>query len=203
MIGPDDIEVLSGLEAVRRRPEMYLGRLDSPNSLLLMLEQVMCASLDETMTGRCSRIDVRLHDDGGVTVEDDGPGMSVEVDRSGMSYVEIMMTQLHACRAARENPAVAKKYCGAGIAVTNALSDECMVEVRRGGRAWVQRYREGVALARLADIGSAVSTGNRIRFRPDPKLFRIRFEAAAMQQRLDEISAEMALPKTALTLTPG
>src|SRR5262245_6121511 len=122
----ETIEVLPGLEAVRRRPSMYVGALDSTVTLSHLVEQVMCTSLDEAISGRCNRIAVTLHGDDSVTVEDDGPGMRVDV-HNGMSYVEAIMSHLHACRAAREN-AYAKQFCGYGIQVVNALSEIMSVE---------------------------------------------------------------------------
>src|ERR1700733_5508237 len=103
------IEVLEGMEAVRRRPGMYVGPVDEPSTLSSLVEQVMCASLDDAVAGRCTRITVTLQVDGSARVDDDGAGFPVGQSRDGRSEAEVLMTVLHACRAARENPNVAKR----------------------------------------------------------------------------------------------
>jgi DNA gyrase subunit B len=198
--GAEDITVLSGLEAVRRRPEMYLGPLDSDDTMSRLVEQVLCGSLDEAVSGRCRHIAVLLHADGTVTVEDDGPGMSMDRDKEGVPVAERLMTRLHACRVARENPDVGKRFCGMGIAVVNALSESCKLEIRRDGRTWIQQYREGNALAPFADVGPAPSTGTRLWFKPDATLLPRRIDAAALRGCLDELAREVPQAQIVLTV---
>jgi DNA gyrase subunit B len=184
----DDIQVLKGLEAVRKRPSMYLGDLDSPRSLTRLVEQMMCASLDEAIAGRCSRIRVMLHADGSASVDDDGPGMRTDNSpREGRSWIEIMLTTLSACRAMRENEA-AKKFCGIGICLVNAFAESFTVENRREGRTWTQSFRQSLPLAPLADVGPAETSGVTFRFLPDPTLLNVRqFDAPDLRRLIDEI----------------
>ncbi len=197
----DDITVLSGLEAVRRRPEMYIGPVDSDDAMTQLVEQVLCGSLDEAVSGRCSHIAVLLHADGTVTVEDDGAGMSMDRDKDGVPVAERLMTKLHACRVARQNPDIGKRFCGMGIAVVNALSASCKLEIRRDGRTWIQEYREGKALAPFHDASPAQSTGTRLWFRPDTTILPRRIDAAALRHCLDEIGREV--PQAQIVLTIG
>jgi DNA gyrase subunit B len=195
-----DIIVSSGLEAVRRRPEMYVGPLDSDEAMNRLVEQVLCGSLDEAVSGRCSRIAVVLHDDGTVTVEDDGAGMSMERDKEGVPLAERLMTELFACRVARQHAEIGKRFCGMGIAVVNALSEACKLEIRREGRTWIQEYRQGKALAPFRDAGPSASTGTRLWLRPDPTILPRRIDATALRRCLDEIGREVPQAQIVLTL---
>jgi DNA gyrase subunit B len=200
--GGEDITVLSGLEAMRRRPEMYVGAMDSDEAMNRLVEQVLCGSLDDAVSGRCRHIAVSLHADGTVTVADDGAGMSMERDQQGVPLAERLMTQLHACRAARQNADIGKRYCGLGIAVVNALSESCRLEIRRDGRIWTQEYRDGTPLAPFHDVGPAAATGTRLWFKPDPKLLPRRINAAELRRCLVEIGREVPEAEIILTIEP-
>jgi DNA gyrase subunit B len=190
-----DIVVLPGLEAVRRRPSMYVGPLDAPATLSDLVEQVMCASLDEAVAGRCQRIIVTLHADGSASVVDDGPGMSIERDRQGMRAAERLMTSLLACRAARRSATVADGFCGIGIAVVNALSEWCRLEVRREGTLWSQTYAAGVPTSPFEERGATTTSGTTVHFRPDRTILQVEsFDAADLRARLDAIRASLDLP---------
>jgi DNA gyrase subunit B len=190
-MGYSDIVVLSGLEAVRRRPEMYIGPVDSDESMSRLVEQVLCGSLDQAFSGRCSRISIELHADGRITVEDDSPGMSLQPAKDGLPLAQHLMTELHACRVARIHADVGKRFCGAGIAVVNALSEFCTLEIRQDGRAWAQQYREGKALAPFADLGPVAADGTRIVFKPDARILPRRVNAHDLRRRLDELAPEV------------
>jgi DNA gyrase subunit B len=194
----DDIVVLSGLEPVRRRPEMYIGPVDSDETMSQLVEQVLCSSLDEAYSGRCSRISVELHADGAITVEDDSRGMSLQPAKDGVPIAQHLMTELYACRVARQHAEVGKRFCGAGIAVVNALSEFCTLEIRQDGRAWAQKYREGKALTPFADIGPASADGTRIVFKPDTRILPRRVNPLDLQSRIDEIAREV--PQTRIGL---
>jgi DNA gyrase subunit B len=191
----DDIQVLSSHQAIRKRPRMYVGDLEAPSTLSHLVEQVMCASLDEALSGRCSHVTVSLHADGSATVEDDGPGIPTDVDpRSGKTAVEILLTTLAACRAMRQNEK-AKDFCGLGLAVVNALSETFDVEIRRKGKTWSQSYRQGEPQGPLAIVGDAAFSGVTFRFLPDPSIFPVRqFDAADLRARFDEIRRETKVP---------
>jgi DNA gyrase subunit B len=188
MLDDDKIVVLKGLEAVRKRPSMYVGPLDSPATLNKLIEQMMCISFDGALSGRCSRIAVTLHGDGSASIDNDGPGLPTENDPThGIPLIQIMLTMLFACRAAREN-AEAKALCSVGIAVVNALSETLTVEIRRAGRLWRQHYRQGDPEGPLTDVGPAETTGLMFRFTPDPTIFQVRrFDAHDLHARLDEL----------------
>jgi DNA gyrase subunit B len=194
----DNIVVLSGLEPVRRRPEMYIGPVDSDETMSQLVEQVLCSSLDEAYSGRCSRISVELHADGAITVEDDSRGMSLQPAKDGVPIAQHLMTELYACRVARQHAEVGKRFCGAGIAVVNALSEFCTLEIRQDGRAWAQEYREGNALTPFTDIGPASADGTRIVFKPDTRILPRRVNPLDLQRRIDEISREV--PRTRIGL---
>jgi DNA gyrase subunit B len=167
-----------------------------------LVEQVLCGSLDEAVSGRCRRIAVSLHADGSVTVEDDGAGMSMQRNKEGVPLAEVLMTQLLACRVARQSPDIGKRFCGMGIAVVNALSESCKLEIRREGRLWTQEYRQGNALAPFEDVGPASSTGTKLWFKPDQQILPRPIDAATLRRRLDEIGREVPQAEIALTLEP-
>jgi DNA gyrase subunit B len=108
------------------------------------------------------------------------------------------MTELHACRVARQHADVGKRFCGAGIAVVNALSEFCTLEIRQDGRAWEQQYREGKVLTLFADIGPASADGTRIVFKPDTRNLPRRVNPLDLQRRIDEIAREV--PQTRIGL---
>jgi DNA gyrase subunit B len=191
----DEIEVLPGLQGIRKRPQMYVGDLASASTLSHLVEQVMCASLDEAISGRCNRVTVTLHPDGSAAVEDDGLGLPTEIEpRTGKTAIEILLTTLAACRAARQNDK-AKQFCGLGLAVVNALSDRFDVETRYNGRAWVQRYVRSEAQGPLRDVGRADFSGVSFRFLPDPTIFEVRrFDAVDLRKRFDEIQRDTQVP---------
>jgi topoisomerase-4 subunit B len=166
-----DIEVLSGLQPVRRRPGMYTDT-SRPNHLVM---EVVDNAVDEALAGYASRIDVRLFADGSVEVEDDGRGMPVDLHpEEGISGVELVLTRLHAGgKFSRRNYAFAGGLHGVGVSVVNALSRRLVVQVWREGQEWRQEFADGEPLAPLAAVGPATrrKTGTRLRFWPDPQFF--------------------------------
>ena len=184
----DDIEVLSGLEAVRRRPEMYVGDVGRPEALHELVEAVLCASFDEALGGTCTRIDVTI-DAGVVTVRDDGPGLPVAPHPlHGVPACELLLTTLHACRAFRRDPRAAQRFCGGGIAITTALSAWLDIEIDRDGRRYRQRFVRGVRETPLEEVGTCVSHGTTLSFLPDPEIFGdLRVVPELLELTLDEI----------------
>jgi DNA gyrase subunit B len=155
----------------------------------------MCASLDEAVAGRCRRIEVTLRADCSATVADDGPGMSVELDKHGLPVAERLMTTLSACRAARQSVLVAQQFCGLGLAVVTALSEWCRLQIRRDGQTWIQTYSAGVPTSPLAVVGPTTATGTTLCFRPDPATFQVQaFDAADLHARFDAIRALLQAP---------
>jgi DNA gyrase subunit B len=182
----ENITVLEGLEAVRKRPSMYIGST-GPRGLHHLVWEVVDNSVDEALAGRCSRIGVTLLADGGVRVTDDGSGIPVEEHRKeGRSALEVVLTMLHAGGKFDKNAyAVSGGLHGVGISVVNALSQRLMVEVRRNGKLWWQEYVRGLPQAPVQVIGEATDTGTSITFWPDQQVFdAVEFDADIIVRRL-------------------
>lgn len=185
-----DITVLEGIEAVRKRPGMYIGSTGS-RGLHHLVYEVVDNSIDEALAGFCSRVEVFLHPDGSVTVRDDGRGIPVgKVEGLDISAVEVVLTRLHAgAKFGGRGYKVSGGLHGVGISVVNALSEWLEVEVKREGRLFKQRYERGEPVTPLEIVGEASSTGTIVRFKPDPEIFEeLKFDAETIAQRLKEIA---------------
>ena len=167
------ITVLEGLEAVRKRPGMYIGST-GPRGLHHLVYEVVDNSVDEAMAGHCTRVDVVLRPDGSCSVTDDGRGIPVAAmaDQDGKSALEVVLTVLHAGgKFGGEGYKVSGGLHGVGVSVVNALSEVLTAEVRRDGHLWVQGYQRGAPDGPITDAGAAEGTGTCIRFTPDPEIF--------------------------------
>lgn len=175
-----EITVLPGLEAVRRRPERFVGPLDDPLLPNLLLLEALCCARDEALRGRCSRVQLTLNADGCASVVDNGPGMSLALDEGGKRIAEIELTELQACARAKSCETVAASTCTFGLAVLNALSSRLALQISADGSEWHQDYSCGVACNPLQVSGPTSACGTRIDFVLDARILpnpQFQFEA--------------------------
>lgn len=188
--GASQIQVLEGLEAVRKRPGMYIGST-GPRGLHHLVYEVVDNSIDEALAGNCSKIYVAINADGSITIEDDGRGIPVEVHpKTGLSTLETVLTVLHAGgKFGGGGYKVSGGLHGVGVSVVNALSEWLVAEVHRDGKAYRQEYKKGNPQTKLEVVGESDHTGTIISFMPDAEIFdEIEFSFDTLEYRLRELS---------------
>ncbi|MFB6085209.1 MAG: DNA topoisomerase (ATP-hydrolyzing) subunit B [Halodesulfurarchaeum sp.] len=190
--GAGQIQVLEGLEAVRKRPAMYVGSTDS-RGLHHLVYEVVDNAIDEALAGHCSHIEVELHDDGSVSVRDDGRGIPVDThEEYDRPAVEVILTVLHAGgKFDKESYQVSGGLHGVGVSVVNALSEWLTVEVDRDGHRYEQRFERGEPVSELEAVASIPEeqSGTRVRFKPDTDIFETAaFSFSTLESRLRELA---------------
>lgn len=186
----NQIQVLEGLEAVRKRPGMYIGSTSS-RGLHHLVYEIVDNSIDEALAGYCKKIQVDINEDNSITVCDDGRGMPVGIHpKMGKSTIEVIMTILHAGgKFGGDGYKVSGGLHGVGASVVNALSEECTVTVKRDGFIWEQKYSRGKVLTEVANVGASDETGTKTYFKPDAEIFEeIEFDFEILSQRLRELA---------------
>ncbi|MCK5300211.1 MAG: DNA topoisomerase IV subunit B, partial [Candidatus Aenigmarchaeota archaeon] len=186
----DSIKVLEGLQAVRKRPAMYIGGTGK-DGLHHLVYEVVDNSIDEALAGHCKNIEVTIHKDNSVSVSDDGRGIPTGMnEKYKMSTVELVLTKLHA-GGKFDNDAykVSGGLHGVGVSCVNALSEWLRVKVRRGGRTYEQMFQRGEPISELKVDGKCDDTGTTVTFFPDSQIFEeIHFDYETLRVRLKELA---------------
>jgi DNA gyrase subunit B len=181
------IEVLTAIEAIRKRPSLYVGPLEDPALFNRLIQESLCIAADEALCGYCTRVRVEVRRDGSVTVRDNGRGLPMTRDASGRPLAEKLLTQVFACREHKEGRAAAA-CCQTGLVAVNALSEWLLVKNFREGACWSQAFQCGEPLGPFRHEPSGAQSGVELSYRPDTSLLgSLRFDGRALADWFTEL----------------
>jgi DNA gyrase subunit B len=170
----DSIQIISGADAIRARPNLYVGDITDSSLATILLRETLCVSIDNAQDGSCTGVEIEINGDGSMTVTDNGPGWPVMLNEDGKCDAERYMTEINACSSTKHNRLIADTACTFGMACVNAFSESCVLTVWRDGFEWTQSYVRGRPTSSFARLEPSSHHGTRLYFSLDASLLATR-----------------------------